>query len=250
MAYSQPLWNSIWGELYGHRRGRSGQSRKYRRVPPLGILGSLAGPTLWNSLPGNITKCININSLNHSWKRTFLTKRSINCCISSQWSCLHILCVICNFISFYILTAIYIFLLIINYYYMYLYYAIIIIIISMIISITLYIQLIETVTMCNILVYTEVHYDGSPIKFSPQKVDVTSLVLQQAGWGGWITWGWGYIILWNESRLQLKRGLFWYKHHPKVNEMVSDRSSQAENWTDIRKMSMHVFFGSTQIKVI
>ena len=31
---------------------------------------------------------------------------------------------------------------------------------------------------------------------------------------------------------------------PKMHEMVSDRSSRAENWTDLRKMSMRVFFGS------
>ena len=30
---------------------------------------------------------------------------------------------------------------------------------------------------------------------------------------------------------------------PKMHEMVSDRSSRAENWTDLRKMSMRVFFG-------
>ena len=34
--------------------------------------------------------------------------------------------------------------------------------------------------------------------------------------------------------LQLKRGLFWYGHHPKMHEMVSDRSSRAESWTDLR----------------
>jgi len=33
-------------------------------------------------------------------------------------------------------------------------------------------------------------------------------------------------------RIQLKRGLFWYRHHPNFHEMVSDRSSRAENWTD------------------
>ena len=45
-------------------------------------------------------------------------------------------------------------------------------------------------------------------------------------------------------RLQLKRGLFWYGHHPKMQEMVSDRSSRAENWADLRKISMRVFFNS------
>ena len=48
----------------------------------------------------------------------------------------------------------------------------------------------------------------------------------------------------NTYRLQLKRGLFWYRHHPNMLEMVSDRSSRADNWTDLRKMSMRIFFGS------
>ena len=30
--------------------------------------------------------------------------------------------------------------------------------------------------------------------------------------------------------LQLKRGLFWYRHYPKMHEMVSDRSSRADFW--------------------
>ena len=45
-------------------------------------------------------------------------------------------------------------------------------------------------------------------------------------------------------RLQLKRGLFWYWHHPKMHEMVSDRSSRAENLTDLRKISMRILFKS------
>ena len=45
-------------------------------------------------------------------------------------------------------------------------------------------------------------------------------------------------------RLQLKRGLFWYRHHPKMYEMVSDRSSRADNLTKLRKVSMRVFFNS------
>ena len=43
-------------------------------------------------------------------------------------------------------------------------------------------------------------------------------------------------------RLQLKRGLFWYGHHPKMHELVSDRSSRGDNWTDVRKISMRVFW--------
>ena len=49
-------------------------------------------------------------------------------------------------------------------------------------------------------------------------------------------------------RLQLKRGLFWYRHHPKMHEMVSDRSSGAKNCTDLRKMSMRVFFDSKNVE--
>ena len=33
---------------------------------------------------------------------------------------------------------------------------------------------------------------------------------------------------------------------PKMHEMVSDRSSRADNWTDLRKISMCVFFGSKE----
>ena len=51
-------------------------------------------------------------------------------------------------------------------------------------------------------------------------------------------------------RLQLKRGLFWYWHHPQMHEMVSDRSSRAEIWTDLRKMSMRVFSDSKRYKKI
>ena len=28
--------------------------------------------------------------------------------------------------------------------------------------------------------------------------------------------------------------MIWYRHHPKIHEMVSDRSSRAESWTDRR----------------
>ena len=49
-------------------------------------------------------------------------------------------------------------------------------------------------------------------------------------------------------RLQVKRGLFWYRHHPKLQELVSDRSSRAEKWTDLRKMSMRVFFDSKNME--
>ena len=42
-------------------------------------------------------------------------------------------------------------------------------------------------------------------------------------------------------RLQLTRGLFWYRHHPKIHEMVSDRSSQAENWMGQKNANMYLF---------
>ena len=42
-------------------------------------------------------------------------------------------------------------------------------------------------------------------------------------------------------RLQLKRGLFWYRYHQKNDEMVSVRSSRAENWTNVRKIRMRIF---------
>ena len=51
-------------------------------------------------------------------------------------------------------------------------------------------------------------------------------------------------------RLQLKQGLFWYGHHPKILEMVSDRSSGAETWKDLRKISMRVLFDSNKCKQI
>ena len=45
-------------------------------------------------------------------------------------------------------------------------------------------------------------------------------------------------------RLQPKPGLLWYRHHPKIHEMVSDGSSRAENWTDPRHISMRIFVDS------
>ena len=47
-----------------------------------------------------------------------------------------------------------------------------------------------------------------------------------------------------KNRLQLKRGLFWYRHYPKLHEMVKYRSSRAENLTNLREISMPVFFNS------
>ena len=45
-------------------------------------------------------------------------------------------------------------------------------------------------------------------------------------------------------RLQLKRGLFWYRHYPKLHQMVKYRSSQADFGTNLRQISMRVFFAS------
>ena len=50
-----------------------------------------------------------------------------------------------------------------------------------------------------------------------------------------------------DCRLQLKPGLFWYRHDPQMHEMVSDGSSLAEIWTTFRKKSMRVFFCSKHI---
>ena len=44
------------------------------------------------------------------------------------------------------------------------------------------------------------------------------------------------------GRLQLKRGLLWYRHYPKLHEMVKYRSSRAENLTNLHEISMRVSF--------
>ena len=45
-------------------------------------------------------------------------------------------------------------------------------------------------------------------------------------------------------RLQLERGLFWYRRYPKIHEIVSDWSSRVDFLTSFREMSMRVFFNS------
>ena len=55
---------------------------------------------------------------------------------------------------------------------------------------------------------------------------------------------------WILCYLTLLSTLFWYIHQPRMHEMVSDGSSRAESWTDLRKMSMRVFFGSNRCKTI
>ena len=45
-------------------------------------------------------------------------------------------------------------------------------------------------------------------------------------------------------RLQLKRGLFWYRNYPKLHEMVKYRSSRALDWTNRSGISRRVFFNS------
>ena len=44
-----------------------------------------------------------------------------------------------------------------------------------------------------------------------------------------------------DVRHQLERGLFWYRHHPKKNELVSDRSSRADCLTDLGNFSERLF---------
>ena len=43
-------------------------------------------------------------------------------------------------------------------------------------------------------------------------------------------------------RLQLKRGLFWYRHYPKLHRMVKYGSSRALVWTIRRQITLRVFF--------
>ena len=47
-------------------------------------------------------------------------------------------------------------------------------------------------------------------------------------------------------RLHLKRGLFWYRHYPKLHQMVKYRSSRALVWTNLRQISLRVFFTSNK----
>ena len=45
-------------------------------------------------------------------------------------------------------------------------------------------------------------------------------------------------------QLQLKRGLFWYRHYPKLHQMVKYGSSRALVWTIRRQITLRVFFNS------
>ena len=47
-----------------------------------------------------------------------------------------------------------------------------------------------------------------------------------------------------KNRLQLKRGLFWYRNYQKLHEMVKYRSSRALVWTNRSGISRRVFFNS------
>ena len=49
-------------------------------------------------------------------------------------------------------------------------------------------------------------------------------------------------------RLQLKRGLFWYRHYPKFHQMVKYASSRALVWTICRQITLRVFFTSNKWK--
>ena len=58
-----------------------------------------------------------------------------------------------------------------------------------------------------------------------------------------------YVCLFNNTDFSLSVGCFGIDAEivdPKMHEMVSDRSSRAKNWTDLRKKSMRVFFGSKE----
>ena len=62
----------------------------------------------------------------------------------------------------------------------------------------------------------------------------------------YLTFAFEYIKT-NQTDFNLSVGCFGIDAEmvdPKTHEMVSDRSSRAENWTDLRKISMRVFFGS------
>ena len=41
------------------------------------------------------------------------------------------------------------------------------------------------------------------------------------------------------TRLQLKGGLFLYRHYPQIHEMISE-GARADFWTDLRELSMCV----------
>ena len=47
-------------------------------------------------------------------------------------------------------------------------------------------------------------------------------------------------------RLQLKRGLFWYRHYPKLHQMVKYGSSRVLVWTIRRQITLRVFFISNK----
>ena len=50
------------------------------------------------------------------------------------------------------------------------------------------------------------------------------------------------------GRLQLKRGLFWYRHHPKLHQMVKYGSSRALVRTIRRQITLRVFFTLKQLR--
>ena len=50
--------------------------------------------------------------------------------------------------------------------------------------------------------------------------------------------------MFKKYRLQLKRGLFWYRHYLKLHQMVKYRNSGADFWTNLPQISSCVFFNS------
>ena len=88
---------------------------------------------------------------------------------------------------------------------------------------------------------TSRHVPGSGMIGMKQPNISTDRCIMQVGGSYHASW-WdeGFSLL----RLQLKPGLFWYRHYPKLHEMVKYRSSRAENWTNRSGISRRVFFNS------
>ena len=57
---------------------------------------------------------------------------------------------------------------------------------------------------------------------------------------------WSYLININ-NRLQLRRGLFWYRNYQNLHQMVKYRSWQALVWTNLRQISLRIFFNSRKL---
>ena len=51
-------------------------------------------------------------------------------------------------------------------------------------------------------------------------------------------------MIYKFTNFNLSGGVFWYRHHPKMDEMVSDRDSRADVLTIFHEISMRVVFNS------